>query len=56
MKLKICKIVVGKYYNDVADDLIRGATLLLDKYKNFETVLDWGPSGTFSGMFEQLCR
>ena len=53
MKLKIC-IVVGKYYNDVADDLIRGATLLLDKYKNFETVLDWGPSGTFSGMFEQF--
>ena len=53
MKLKIC-IVVGKYYNDAADDLIRGATLLLDKYKKFETVLDWEPSATFSGMFEQF--
>ena len=53
MKLKIC-IVVGKYYNDAADDLIRGATQLLDKYKKFETVLNWGASGTFSGMFEQF--
>ena len=53
MKLKVC-IVVGKYYKDAADDLIKGATLLLDKYKKFETVFDWGPSGTFSGMFEQF--
>ena len=35
MKLKIC-IVVGKYYNDAADDLIKGATSLLDKYKKLE--------------------
>ena len=53
MKLKIC-IVVGKYYNDAADDLIKGATMLLDKYKEFETSLDWDTSGTFSGMFEQF--
>ena len=53
MKLKIC-IVAGKYYNDSTDDLIRGATLLLDKYKKFETNFDWGPSDTFSGMFEQF--
>ena len=53
MKLKIC-IVVGKYYNDAANDLIKGATLLLDKYKKFETVFDWGPSDTFSGMYEQF--
>ena len=32
MKLKIC-IVAGKYYQESANDLIKGATLLLDKYK-----------------------
>ena len=53
MKIKVC-IVVGKYYTDAADDLIKGATLLLDKYKKFETVFDWGPSDTFSGMFEEF--
>ena len=57
MKHKVC-IVVGKYYQDVTDDLIKGATSLLDKYKKFETVFDWGPSDTFSGMwvsnFEQF--
>ena len=31
MKLKIC-IVVGKYYQDAANDLIKGATLILNKY------------------------
>ena len=31
MKLKLC-IVVGKYYQDAANDLIRGATLILNKY------------------------
>ena len=53
MKLKIC-IVVGKYYNDAANDLIKGATLLLDKYKKFETVFDWRPSDAFSRMFEEF--
>ena len=53
MKLKIC-VVVGKYYNDAADDLIKGATSLLDKYKKFETVFDWKPSDTLSGMFEEF--
>ena len=53
MKLKVC-IVVGKYYNDAANDLIKGATLLLDKYKKFETVLNWGASDAFSGMFEKF--
>ena len=35
MKHKVC-IVVGKYYQDVTDDLIIGATSLLDKYKKLE--------------------
>ena len=35
MKLKVC-IVVGKYYQDATDDLIKGATSLLDKYKKLE--------------------
>jgi|TARA_B100001971_G_C17921139_1_gene397843 6,7-dimethyl-8-ribityllumazine synthase len=53
MKLKIC-IVVGKHYNDAADDLIKGATSLLDKYKKFEIISDYGPSNTFSGMFKEF--
>ena len=32
MKIKIC-IVLGKYYQDVASELIKGATSLLDKHK-----------------------
>ena len=35
MKHKVC-IVVGKYYQDATDDLIKGATLLLDKYKKLD--------------------
>ena len=53
MKLKIC-IVAGKYYNDAADDLIKGATSLLDEYKKFETISDYEPSNTFSGVFKKL--
>ncbi len=53
MKLKIC-IVVGNYYHDAADDLIKGATSLLNKYKKFETIFDWRASDIFSEIFEEI--
>ena len=33
-------IVRAKYYQDVSEDLIKGATLVLDKYKKFKTTHD----------------
>ena len=35
MKIKVC-IVLAHYYKDIADDLEKGAKLVLDKYKKFE--------------------
>ena len=35
MKVKVC-IVLANYYEEIANDLYRGAKLVLDKYKKFE--------------------
>ena len=35
MKIKVC-IVLAHFYEDIANDLCKGAKLVLDKYKKFE--------------------
>ena len=35
MKIKVC-IVLARFYEDIANDLYKGAKLVLDKYKKFE--------------------
>ena len=35
MKIKVC-IVLAHFYKDIANDLYKGAKLVLDKYKKFE--------------------
>ena len=35
MKIKVC-IVLAHFYEDIANDLYKGAKLVLDKYKKFQ--------------------